>query len=195
MFFVLCHARTGSHLLGGLLNSHPQIDFLSEPFKQKKDRDNFAEIMRSDNQFIGADIKYGYVHQFDDGIDQKIKNSRIVHLQRRDTIRTTISNIIAGTTLDPPIAINKEIFIRLRDTIIFTSEIINKIFPDCFNVYYEDITNGANVKTFYDKEERRRLLEFIGVSDFELTTEMEKENSTFIEDLVINVREVLSWVE
>ena len=107
-FIVLSRSRTGSNLLISMLDSHPAIVAGGELFGQLRGRsvdDVLAEIYcRHLPPIKAVGFKIFYYHPIDDPSGtvwrrlDEIEELRVIHLKRRNILRTLVSRKIAGQT-------------------------------------------------------------------------------------------------
>jgi LPS sulfotransferase NodH len=109
-FVIVSQARTGSNLLVSLLDSHPQIDARGELLRRLGGvpvGDRLGAIYgRKPRRIRAVGFKCFYYHPLDDrnapiwthlqGVDQL----HVVHLRRRNVLRTLTSRRLAGLTGD-----------------------------------------------------------------------------------------------
>ena len=116
-FILLCHARTGSTLLGSLLASHPQISGAGEYYKVLKRRVQDGlhrqlvfrlarrypplyldwRAFRCGRPVFGCKFTPPYAADFERSITALHRRGwRIVHLQRRDVVTSTLSGMVAS---------------------------------------------------------------------------------------------------
>ncbi len=116
-FIVLCHARTGSMLLGSLLAAHPQIAWVGEYFKPIRRRARSGlrgqltytlayqypwiylnwRAVRSRRQAFGCKLMPHYVADVDLTVAQLQRNGwRIIYLRRRNVFQSTLSECVAS---------------------------------------------------------------------------------------------------
>lgn len=107
-FFVLTRSRTGSNMLIKMLNSHPEIHARSEILSRLNGRSIEGIIKK---QFCKVPLaikavgfKIFYNQPFDDKSGlvweelKKIEGLFVIHLKRRNLLRTIVSREIAGNT-------------------------------------------------------------------------------------------------
>ena len=117
-FIVLCHARTGSTLLGSLLAAHPQIAWAGEyfkPLKRQSSRSLRGRIIYqvawqhprpylagraacSHRPAYGCKLAPHYVADIERTVPLlQHRGWRIIHLRRRDVFQSTLSGCVAST--------------------------------------------------------------------------------------------------
>ena len=105
-FIVLSRSRTGSNLLISLLNSNPYIHAKGEIFSKLSGR-NYKEVLakafsKQPYYVKASGFKIFYYHPSDDiscGIWddlQSLDDLHVIHLKRRNILRTLLSRKIAG---------------------------------------------------------------------------------------------------
>jgi len=105
-FIVLTRSRTGSNLLISFLNGHPDIFAEGEIFARMNERDPLARLAaafgRQPRHIKAKGFKIFYYHPLDaDGtaLWQRLagmQGLRVIHLTRRNVLRTLLSRKIAG---------------------------------------------------------------------------------------------------
>ncbi len=107
-FVVVTRARTGSNLLISLLNSHPQVDARGEMFREMKGQSVESRLdrvfRRRPRRIEAVGFKIFYYHPLDDHHSQvwdrlcSMDDLYILHLKRRNVLRTVTSRKLAGST-------------------------------------------------------------------------------------------------
>ncbi|MEJ7582502.1 MAG: hypothetical protein WKF43_00150 [Acidimicrobiales bacterium] len=107
-FVIVTRARTGSNLLVSLLNSHPQIDARGELLGELKGETVEARLGRifgrKPRRVRAVGFKVFYYHPLDDPAApvwvrlRAIADLHVVHLKRRNVLRTLTSRKLAGST-------------------------------------------------------------------------------------------------
>lgn len=205
---VLSRSRTGSNLLINLLNSHPNICFSGEIFRDMQDR-SFDQIYNSvfsvKPPFIKAvGFKIFYYHPED--VDSKEvwerlineKDIKVIHLKRENILRTLVSRKIAEendfwtqNSKRSKIS-NKQISLSRDECITFFEKTRNweqqydELFRDHpkIEVFYESLVNGQN------HEELGRIQSFLGVKVKNLKTNLRKQNPENLAELIVNYDEL-----
>ncbi len=105
-FMVLTRSRTGSNLLLSFLNGHPHIFSEGEVFARVGRRDQLARLDsvygRQPRRIKAKGFKIFYYHPLDaDGTALwarlgSMKDLRVIHLTRKNVLRTLVSRKIAG---------------------------------------------------------------------------------------------------
>ena len=105
-FIVLSRSRTGSNLLISLLDSHSQIHVKGEKFVRLRGRDHkkiLANLFSKQPHFLKAKgFKIFYEHPLDDDSCsiwedlQSMEDLYVIHLKRKNILRTLLSRKIAG---------------------------------------------------------------------------------------------------
>jgi hypothetical protein len=194
---VLCAPRTGSHLLLDLLNSHPELTCVNEPWASHfASQTCWYEDVYTRGKNV-ADVKYIEPSQL---VGDMLITDRVrrMHLMRDDLTRSMASEIIRRTeaSMPPgreplkfPIYISPTLLvaeISARKKAMAEYEGVSE-----FTIFYEDFTDGGeNVGTFANEPLRKELLDWIGVPDLELSTRKVKKSPTRIEELVENWEEI-----
>lgn len=115
-FILLCHARTGSSLFGSLLGNHPRISYGGERFKLYRKWSGARAFLRpviarypmlrlnwlaqqASRPTFGCKLCPHYVHNIEQTIQQAHQHAwLIIHLTRRNTIKTALSSVVAHQT-------------------------------------------------------------------------------------------------
>lgn len=208
-FIVLSRSRTGSNMLISLLNSHPHIDVEGEIFA-KLEGQNYQDILsrvysEQPRHIKAKGFKIFYYHPQDDksqGIWSYLEESKhisVVHLKRRNTLRTLISRKIADSCGVWATRSSVNLDIKEKKSLIYTSAELEKGFRQTkaweiendvkfsshplISIYYEDILDDSH-------NQFRYILDFLQVPFFSLKTEMKKQNPENMRDLVINYDEL-----
>jgi LPS sulfotransferase NodH len=210
-FIILSRSRTGSNLLVSFLNSHPNIVTKGEIFVNLNKR-NYNEILSEvfspqPYSVKAVGFKIFYYHPLDDNsggiwdylINQK--NLRVIHLKRRNILRTLISRKIAEiqdvwTITDPASPNNNK-----QKSVSFTVNELERMFIQTrewetrgdkmfrdhklLTIYYEDMIA-------YPEDNFRRLADLFAVPYTSPKTNLVKQNPEKISDLLINFEELKS---
>lgn len=204
-YIIITHARSGSHMIGSYLDSHPEISFKDDVF-------NSVNQMECDNRYRdylsqtgdadiikGFRIPYRKMNSNNNDIWQKIvsnKQFKIIHWQRSNLLRTYISWAIAkktkawmGNKTQPELD-EKRISLKFSEFEKWITKIItlqqkseyefrNHV---SFTVCYEDF--------LADKNKMKEILHFLEVDpDVALITEFRKQNPEPLDQLIINYDE------
>lgn len=223
-FAVVTAGRTGSHFLLSLLNSHWRIlhhgeifgeDRLRQPHIQQQIRENgplgYAERFLKGKFLRTTGIKIMY-HHFDPayaeaiGVGQLqefvdyIRNNtgfKIIHLKRRNHLRTLISVEVAKMTkqyslldetqriADVSIELQAEYCIRSFEWFSSKEKEFDVFFQHhpCLDVFYEDLAAKR-------KNECNRILRFLGVSRRRLKTNFLKQNTRPLSQTIQNYHQL-----
>lgn len=180
-FAILCHQRSGSHLIQTCLNSHPDIYCFGE-LGFAKELDPPAEC-----RVVGAIIMY---NQWD-RLDGQVRIQRFLHLVRnpRDTALSLARNerdkALRGSThrahyrkgeeLPPAYEVSAEEVRSWQERV----ERYQARFKDTLakrktlTLTYESLTNNSSVEQLPERE-GRRILAFLGVPYYPLSTTLVK---------------------
>lgn len=203
-FFILTRSRTGSNLLLSMLNSNPQIYTAGEIFRYLEGR-SLQQILEGiyaqyPKSIHAVGFKIFYYHPQDDESGQvwklleKINDVHIIHLKRRNILRTILSRRIAGSTgaykdegkknlpsNDKVCRFTEEELLegfqqtrRWEDR--FSEQFSHKIFIE---LYYEDLVNNP-------KQEIQTISKFLHVKYSEPKTILNKQNPEKMYDIVEN---------
>jgi len=211
-FIVLTRSRTGSSMLISFLDSHPNIIAEGEIFHTIKDNDCLTlleKVFAQQSPHIKAKgFKIFYYHPLDDEQSDiwkhlvNIKNLHVIHLKRRNILRTLISRKIAGSQkvwsvkkasnfLIPSQSKSIEFnALELEKGFIVTRE-WEKKGDDLFrnhpllNVFYEDLVKEP-------EESFKKITGFLGVCYVQPSTDLQKQNPEKTTDLLLNFDELKS---
>ena len=208
-FIVLTRSRTGSNFLISLLNSHPAIEAKGELLARRKKRsfERLIEIGLSsdDEQVKAAGFKIFYYHPVDaDGTEIwntliNIPDLHVIHLKRRNILRTLVSrkladlnNVWQQTAADiSPKSRTKCVSFEVEELesgfrrtkgweekggLDFKSQSI-------IEVYYEDLVRDTKVIC-------GGVYDFLGVSAWDPTSSLVRQNPEKLADLISNFDEL-----
>lgn len=209
-FAIITRSRTGSSLLVDLLNSHPNIESQGERFTRlgnKTCEQVWNEIFgKKAASILIVGFKIFYYHP-QDSDDKKVwkflfydKNIRIIHLKRRNLLRTILSRAIAektdiwssrSTTSKVKLA-NKKVLLNANDCFREFERIkkwevdTDKKFSShqIFNLNYEDL--------ILSNEGLKEVQKFLGVPYKDLNTKFKKLNKENLEELIENYEELVA---
>jgi LPS sulfotransferase NodH len=110
-FIVYAHARTGSNMLLSMLNSHPLVLARGEVFARVDPGDLHASVERTFDRRLprairAAGCKVFYYHPLGDRSGalwrelDAVTNLHVIHLRRRNVLRTVVSREIADRQND-----------------------------------------------------------------------------------------------
>ena len=211
-FIVLARSRTGSNMLISFLNSHPNIIANGEIFHTINDKDCLnileKEFAEQSPHVKAKGFKVFYYHPLDDPKSDlwqhlvNIKNLHIIHLKRRNILRTLISRKIAGNQKIWSVKKASDFLIpSLGNAIEFNARELEKGFittrewekkgDDLFrnhpllNVFYEDLVKEP-------EELFKKITRFLGVCYIPPSTDLQKQNSEKTTELLINFDELKS---
>ncbi|WP_420349451.1 sulfotransferase [Pelagibius sp.] len=204
-FMVLTRSRTGSNMLMSFLNSHPNARADGEVFSKLNGRDYrqvLAEVYARQPIFVKAKgFKIFYYHPLDGQPDEVLGHLRsqedlcVIHLKRRNILRTLISRKIAGLqglwAVDRTKAVDK----GTRKSVSFSADELEEGFQQTraweeaadraferhplISVHYEDLV--ANRDASFE-----RVLTFLGLPALPLETNLRRQNPESLRALVTN---------
>ncbi|MDT0650825.1 Stf0 family sulfotransferase [Autumnicola edwardsiae] len=207
-FVVITGPRTGSNLLISLLSSHRNIHAYGELFNKEREL-SFSEIWdktfsRKINKIDSVGFKIFYDHPLgskDKKVWDLIKSDRkmkIIHLKRENVVRSELSLLIAHHTriwgLTPTM---KDIPIDQRKIVVEVDQFYKKLkerkewehqtlysFQNhpYFEITYEKLTQDRG-------ETMNSIFDFLNVPVHKSKSDLRKQNSEGIEDLVENYDE------
>ena len=208
-FLILGAMRTGSNLLRLTLNSSPQIIIENEVFNQKQPELGFTYDTIMGNLFrkypipikaVGCKIFYNHLSKEEWGKISTLPKFKIIHLRRRNKLRSYLSLKIAEQTnqwiegqrkIKPPLA-KRQILINKQDMFVYFSkmELWERQASERFrerevlNVYYEDLATN-----FVDTISR--VTKFINVTKWNRQyMGIRKQNAEPMEELILNFDEI-----
>ncbi|WP_251951760.1 sulfotransferase [Salinibacter ruber] len=204
-FIVLCRSRTGSNMLVSMLNNHDKIKCYRELARERKIE--IKKIYNKQPYFIEAvGFKIFYYHPIREENSKiwdelkNINNLRVIHLKRKNVVRTIVSKKIAEKTGKWQ---NSEISKNKKEISIGKEELQKKyertkqwerwgdeFFADkkIKEVFYEDIVSEG-------KKESQNLLNFLGVKRKDIRPDTGKQNPEPLSDLIVNYGEVSDLVK
>lgn len=204
-FVLISRARSGSNLLMTLLDSHPQIKMHGEVFKRVQGLnsiDIWNSVFSKKNKVIG--FKLFYYHPIDENDKKcweyihKDQSVRIIHLIRKNYLRTYVSRKIADKTnlwssIDKN-AINfeiKKVKIEIPDLLKSFKE--TDINIEQTNNFY---SNHEKLIVFYEDlvEDRNSIMDkcfnFLNVKSISSHSDLKKQNPEKLDHLIVNYHEV-----
>jgi hypothetical protein len=156
-----------------------------------------------DNTVSGFKLQYS---QIVPGIWEFVEkyDVKVIQLIRKDLLETVlwlpencVGDIEGG--LGPPLIVRGNVKAKVDnvlDKMVWLRERITENRPRAdFTVYYDQVTNNENASSFYDIGVRKKLLDFLGVDDKNLTVPREantKNTRGKSKDIVINWNELIS---
>lgn len=209
-FIIITRSRTGSNLLVSLLDSHPNIEAYGEMFNRLHGRSsqrvwNGVFGYKSRNvKLVGFKIFYYHPQDSEDTWvwdtiygDTSIP---IIHLTRDNTLQTFLSRQIAAKTkvwhdksggkamdaADKRVVLNPvECIEEFERTETWEHEADRRTQKHrAFKVSYEELTGESQSETL------NAIQEFLGVEPIRLASEMRKQNTESLEDLIENFEEL-----
>lgn len=212
-FIIITYARTGSNLLMSNLNSHKNIEAKGEVFRDLKGKsckevwENFYS--KKNRGIINAGFKLFYTHPFHTD-DRSVwnfilddKDIRIIHLVRKNKLRTYLSGEIAKKTdiwtekgennislEEKRVKIDFNDFNERLNSIEEFEKNTRNTYQDhnFIEVSYEELVSHKN-KTM------RRLFEFLDVSVRETKSGYRKQNNESLQDLILNYDQFVQKLE
>lgn len=209
-FIIITRSRTGSNLLISLLDSHPEIEAFGEMFNRLHGNSSewiwngvFGYKSKS-VKVVGFKIFYYHPLDSDDQwVWERIYNDPsipIIHLIRENTLQTFLSRQIAdktkvwhdktgGKMMD---AADKRVHLNPADCIEefektekWMNEVDDRIKDHrSLKISYEQLTGPEQAQTLSN------IQTFLGVKAVPLASEMRKQNSEQLSDLIENFAEI-----
>ena len=214
-FVIISDARTGSTLLMGLLNSHPEIIAEGEIFKRLRNINSIElwnDVFRSRPKkirWVGFKLFYDHPWNSDDrtvwNLIEEDKDIVIIHLVRENILRSYISKQIGLKTKKwtenkkKPNTLTvdqKRVKINIEDCIANLSQIDQKERETrekyknhkLIPVSYEELSNDKS-------KVMRCIFNELEVKNKILSTSMLKQNPEKLRDLIVNYEELYSALE
>lgn len=207
-FIVITRSRTGSNLLMSFLDSHPEIIAKGEVFNRLNEKTTESVwskfFTKKPKEIKYAGFKIFYYHPMDCenrevwNIIGNNKSIKLIHLTRKNILKTVISREIAAKT---DVWTNKDKHrIDLKDKQISVSieECMNEIQKT--KEYEEktrnDFKNHALMELTYEDlvENNQKLMNevfrFLGVEATSVNSNYKKQNNEELRDLILNYSEL-----
>ena len=210
-FIVLSRSRTGSNLLLSLLNSHPDIIAEHEILAQLDGRDAREVVARAYGKqphYVKAKgFKLFYYHPLGGGSPEvwddlvAARDIRIIHLKRRNILRTLASRKIAGMKGVWAATSEARLDVGRHKTVSFTAAELEEGFRRTRNwetegdrrfaahpllsVWYEDLVRDPDATL-------AQVLDFLGLRHVPLASDLRKQNPERLSALVSNYAELKS---
>lgn len=204
---ILAHQRSGTHLLGSCLDSHPEIEYIDEIFDRRRveSEGQLKKILsrfEGKEKFLCLDVKY---NQITLPIERFLQNIKVIHLIRRDIKAMYFSGRLHGFykrklrvkgTTGERVARYQEIAKSQKQIpkIPFNQGKFDKwakgvergrakySYLEDLRFHYEDLTGNKQIKTL-PKWASEDICEFLGIEYCSLTTSNIKFSPTNIEEL------------
>ncbi|MFT5112275.1 MAG: LPS sulfotransferase NodH [Parasphingorhabdus sp.] len=225
LFLVVTLGRTGSNYLLSLLHSHPEITTYGEPLGEYElgKKDNLHKIRKLGaldfvHNFIGEDAKTRFTgikvmyHHFDpqyhesyeiNGLNEfaefisKNKKLKIIHLTRRNYLRTLVSKQLTRKTNQYHIT---DVHFRTNNI----SVTLEKAFCENAFIWYLEkenefrclFRNHASLDLVYEDlnscfaSECGRVLSFLGLADLPLNSQLQKQNVRPLSEIIRNYKQL-----
>jgi LPS sulfotransferase NodH len=208
-FVILSRSRTGSNMLNSFLGGHPNVKVKGEAFGwlrgrsiEQRERDVFGKHP----PFIkAAGCKVFYYHPHDGDHEAMMRallaipGLRVIHLQRRETVRSVLSWFIARETnqyvarrdedvaakAKKPITVDVDEFVGLVKQTKGWERSAPEMFPGrpLMDIYYEDVV--ADPQTQF-----ARVLEFLDLPPHQPKTHLRRQNPESMRALIENYEEL-----
>jgi LPS sulfotransferase NodH len=206
-FVVVTRARTGSNLLISLLNSHPQVDARGEMFREMKGQSVESRLdrvfRRRPRRIEAVGFKIFYYHPLDDHHSQvwdrlcSMDDLYVLHLKRRNVLRTITSRKLAGST-DIWLDKGRGGSTKEKPAVRFSAKDLEEAFEqneaweaacderfrnhEMMQIYYEDLVNGRDVL--------ERTANFLGVRPYAMSSALRQQNPEQLAALISNFDEL-----
>lgn len=209
-FIILSRSRTGSNLLKSLMNSHPNIYTRGELLFYifgKSHKDQLKEVFSKQPKKIkAAGFKIFYYHPHPSSYDAEVvwsdlrsmKDLKVIHLKRRNILRTVLSRKIAGNQNVWKTKKVKNIA-HEQKSVNFSKQELEKLFNETrgwetkyakvfedheiIDVYYEDLIADP-------EREIKRICKLLGVPAIPPRTELKKQNPEKASQLIRNYKKL-----
>ena len=161
MFIILSFYRTGTHLLGSLLSSHPEITCYGEIFARKNNvlfgKKDFDELEDND----GFILMYTHYLKYADK-RARFREQKVIHLTRENLTNQAKSMLERQERLSTDRLIKKQVrSIKNYKRVVFRDK-----FTNMYEITYEQICGDRSVSEYRNDN----LLKFLGVRPMKLTT-------------------------
>ena len=204
-FILLSRSRTGSNLLISMFNSHPSVYAEGEIFswlKGRSEKQILNRIFASYPGYIKAvGFKIFYYHPQDDDsgiiwqLLQNLDDLHIIHLKRKNILRTLLSRRIAGITDAYRYDLQKQGKNGRKKTCRFSEDELRAGFEQTRNweikfaklfsnrsmidVYYEDLVCNPNL-------EFNKIADMLKIKSYSPRTYLKKQNPEKAIELIEN---------
>ena len=206
-FVVVSRARTGSNLLISLLNSHPRVDARGELFRRMNGQSVESRLdgvfRRRPRRIEAVGFKIFYYHPLDDHHSKvwdrlcAIDDLYVLHLKRRNVLRTLTSRKLAGST-DIWLDRGRGGSAKAKPTVRFSVRGLEAAFEqneawegscderfrdhEMMEIYYEELVNGRDVP--------EHIAHFLGVRPHAMSTALRQQNPEPLAALISNFDEL-----
>lgn len=204
-FIVLTRSRTGSNLLIGMLNSHPSI-YAKQGIFGRLDGKSIDDVLNKiyskyPNWIKAVGFKIFYYHPQDDSsglIWEKLLNIKdfyVIHLTRKNILKTILSREIAGTTdVWSKTSLSNSIPVEKRKVFLNKEELIKKFEETkSWEKKFRKLFSGKNVVnlTYEDflsnpQTEFKRICDMLNLKYIYPKTNFKKQNPETLKDLIVN---------
>jgi len=152
---IMAHQRSGTHLLGSSMATHPEIKYTGEIFRQSVPRHRGEVVARIERvrgggfPVICLDTKY---NQISAAVEAYLAQPevKVIHLVRRNVLRLYFSGELHTWRAQhrqasqlPVFAFDESRFVRLRDSIERHIQRIGHLAD--LELYYEDLTGDQDI--------------------------------------------------
>jgi LPS sulfotransferase NodH len=208
-FIVLTRSRTGSNMVINMLNSHPAVYADGEVFSSLNGKtvdDVLAGEFGKYLPYIKAvGFKIFYYHPQDDDSGlvwdrlDAMEDLRVIHLKRRNILRTLLSRKIAGATKVWGITKDAERGAIDERRVQFTEGELREGFEqtrDWEREFAQRFESKPSITLYYEdlladrRKEFKRLTGLLGVKASEPKTLLVRQNPEKLHDLILNYDEL-----
>lgn len=204
-FIILSHARSGSHMIASLLDSHPDISCAAEVFNKLDANEcnlRYQKYLNSDgnsSKILGFKIPYHLWSSEKNDIWKKAKNNtefKIIHWRRANLLRAYVSREIAANTMvwlgndKQPGLIDKKVIIDPKKCFRWIMKIMQQQKISEFE-FRNHISYTVTYENFlFDKNQINEILRFLDVDiNHELSTPFKRQNPEPLSQLIVNYAE------
>jgi LPS sulfotransferase NodH len=207
-FVIVAHARSGSHMIDSLLNSHPCIISNGEKFNGINQADcdllfrKYAANPDESDTILGFKLAYQLRNNKKNDIWKKVTNNnhfKVLFWYRANLLRAYVSREIASKTNkwmgrgEQPELSDKRIMIEMDQCIKW----INKTsFQHAISRYEfrHHLSISVSYENFlFDKNKAAEILNFLGVdSTIQLSTDLKRQNPEPLDQLIVNYDEFVA---
>lgn len=202
-FVVVAHARSGSHMITSMLNTHPDIHCNGEKFNKANqelcDRIYVKYMSFENNPFTIAGFKLSYplrVSRKND-IWEKIRGNKqvkVIHWYRANLLRAYVSSVIASKTKkwmglgEQPQLTEKQVTIDTNLCVRWINKMVRIHALVQFDFHHHSVFSVSYENFLSDDNKEKEMLDFLGVEKdgIQLSTPLVKQNPEPLDQIIIN---------
>lgn len=149
--FDIAHPRSGTQMMGRMLDTHPEIKWFLEPFRDAKHQSAAWIEQQLDEQaaqpnpplVVGFGVKY---HQLDPWLRVYMHRKPVIHLIRLNTLQTAASAVIAATAdAVLPVPVPSTDLMRRAEQISAEIAYWHRFYPKAHIAFYEHVAHSLPV--------------------------------------------------